>query len=84
MDHRAGRDCLQTGQGEGEEEAEEQVSAHKTAGARPVGLGAGRAGRGVWQWSLEAGLWPLPSLHCFQSPLFLSSLSTTNRKANTF
>ena len=36
MDSRAGRDCLRTGQGEGEEEAKEQVSAHKTAGAGPV------------------------------------------------
>lgn len=57
MDHRAGRDCLQTGQGEGEEEAEEQVSAHKTAGARPVGLGAGRGGGG-WggcPWRQDSG-----------------------------
>lgn len=65
MDHRAGRDCLQTGQGEGEEEAEEQVSAHKTAGARPVGLGAG-SGSGGW----GGGPWRQDSGPCLLSTAF--------------
>lgn len=72
MGSRAGRDCLRTGQGEGEEEAKEQVSAHKTAGAGPVLWGWEQGGQGAGGGGIPGARTLAPA---FPPLLSISSLS---------